>query len=147
MNSTKRQGESDAAFFLRNVAMASFSACVAEIATIPMDTAKVRLQIQKPAAPGEALRYNGLFGTMKTVAAEEGPFALFGGLSAGLQRQLIFAGLRIGLYVPVRDMITGPMAEGQFPSLLQKISTAMITGTIAISVANPTDLVKIKMQA
>lgn len=43
MQSTKKAGESDLAFFLRNVAMASFSACVAEIATIPMDTAKVRL--------------------------------------------------------------------------------------------------------
>jgi hypothetical protein len=43
MNVKKREGESDSAFFMRNVAMASFSACVAEIATIPVDTAKVRL--------------------------------------------------------------------------------------------------------
>jgi len=60
---------------------------------------------------------------------------------------VVFAGLRIGLYVPIRDAITGPLEEGQFPSLMQKIATAMVTGTIAISVANPTDLVKIKMQA
>jgi len=63
----------------------------------------------------------------------------------GLQRQVLFAGLRVGLYIPVRNMITGPLPEGQYPSLLQKIATAMATGTIAISVANPTDLVKIKM--
>ena len=44
-------------------------------------------------------------------------------------------------------MITGPLAEGQYPSLAQKIATAMVSGTLAISVANPTDLVKIKMQA
>jgi len=30
---------------------------------------------------------------------------------------------------------------------MQKVSTALITGTLAISVANPTDLVKVKMQA
>ena len=84
---------------------------------------------------------------MGKVASEEGPLALFGGLSAGLQRQLIFAGLRIGLYVPIRDMITGPLPEGVYPSMMQKVSTALITGTIAISVANPTDLVKVKMQA
>ena len=84
---------------------------------------------------------------MGKVAGEEGPLALFGGLSAGLQRQLVFAGLRIGLYVPIRDMITGPLPEGQFPTMLQKVQTALITGTIAISVANPTDLVKVKMQA
>jgi solute carrier family 25 uncoupling protein 8/9 len=83
---------------------------------------------------------------MKTVGAEEGVKGLYGGLAAGLQRQTVFAGLRVGLYLPVRNMITGPLEEGQFPSLLQKIVTAMITGTIAISVANPTDLVKVKMQ-
>ena len=44
-------------------------------------------------------------------------------------------------------MITGPLAEGQFPTMIQKIETALITGTLAISVANPTDLVKVKMQA
>lgn len=47
MQSAKKEGESDAAFFVRNVAMASFSASVAEVITIPVDTAKVRLQIQK----------------------------------------------------------------------------------------------------
>jgi hypothetical protein len=43
MQSLKKEGESDVAFFMRNVGMAAFSACVAEVATIPMDTAKVRL--------------------------------------------------------------------------------------------------------
>jgi solute carrier family 25 (mitochondrial uncoupling protein), member 8/9 len=86
MQSTKKAGESDAAFFMRNVGMASFSACVAEVITIPMDTAKVRLQLQGPVAAGETLRYNGLMGTVKTIAAEEGAGALFGGLTAGLQR-------------------------------------------------------------
>ena len=51
-------------------------------------------------------------GTAQKIAAEEGFFALYGGLSAGLQRQILFAGLRIGLYNPVRDMITGPLKEG-----------------------------------
>lgn len=126
--------------------MAAFSACVAETLTIPMDTSKVRLQLQKT-PEGEKPRYNGLMGTMKTIAAEEGATALFGGLAPGLQRQVLFAGLRVGLYIPIRNIITGPLAEGQYPTLLQKIATAMATGTIAISVANPTDLVKIKMQA
>lgn len=47
--------------------------------------------------------------------------------------------------MPVRDIVTGPLPEGVNPSLLQKIVAAAITGTIAISVANPTDLVKVKM--
>lgn len=43
-------------------------------------------------------------------------------------------------------MITGPLPEGVNPSLFQKIVAAAVTGTIGISVANPADLVKIKMQ-
>jgi solute carrier family 25 uncoupling protein 8/9 len=84
---------------------------------------------------------------MGKVAAEEGPIALWNGLVPGLQRQFVFAGLRVGLYVPVRDVITGPLAPGQNPTLLQKILAGMTTGTIGIAVANPTDVVKIRMQA
>ena len=51
------------------------------------------------------------------------------------------------MYVQVREMITGPLKEGEYPSLLQKIATGIISGGIAISVANPADLVKVKMQA
>ena len=50
------------------------------------------------------------------------------------------------MYVPVRDMVTGPLPEGVNPTLLQKIAAGIITGGIAITVANPTDLVKVKMQ-
>jgi solute carrier family 25 uncoupling protein 8/9 len=35
---------------------------------------------------------------MRTMIAEEGFRSLFKGLNAGLQRQMVFASLRIGLY-------------------------------------------------
>ena len=84
--------------------------------------------------------------TIKTISAEEGPRNLFSGLSPGLQRQFLFAGLRIGLYVPIRNIICGEMKPGENPTLLQKIMAGMTTGAIAISIANPTDLVKVRMQ-
>ena len=146
MNTKRRQGEGDVAFFIRNVLMASSAAMIAETATIPMDTAKVRMQLQK-VEPGQAPRYNGLLGTTKTIAAEEGALALWNGLTPGLQRQFVFAGLRIGLYIPIRNMICGEMKPGENPSLLQKIMAGMATGAIGITVANPTDVVKIRMQA
>ena len=146
MNSKRREGEGEVAFFIRNVLMASTAAMTAEVATIPLDTAKVRLQLQK-VVPGETPRYNGLLGTMKVMAAEEGTLSLWNGLTPGLQRQFVFAGLRIGMYVPIRNMICGPLKEGQNPTLLQKILAGMTTGAIGITVANPTDVVKIRMQA
>ena len=43
MNTKRMEGEGDVAFFVRNVLMASAAAMWAEVATIPLDTAKVRL--------------------------------------------------------------------------------------------------------
>lgn len=84
---------------------------------------------------------------MKTIAAEEGPFALYNGLSAGLQRQIVFAGLRIGLYIPVRNLIAGELKPGENPTLRVKILAGLCTGAIGISIANPTDVVKVRLQS
>lgn len=92
-------------------------------------------------------KYKGLVGTAMKIGSEEGVLALFDGLSAGLQRQFVNASLRIGLYVPVRDLITGPLPPGQNPTLIQKIATGMTTGAIGITFANPMDMVKIRLQA
>jgi solute carrier family 25 uncoupling protein 8/9 len=70
---------------MKNVLCASASGMVAETLTIPADTAKVRLQIQK-VEPGQKARYSGLFGTIKTIAAEEGVIKLWDGIVPGLQR-------------------------------------------------------------
>ena len=73
--------------------------------TIPLDTAKVRLQLQGKALAGEAHvvpKYRGMFGTMATIAREEGVASLWRGIVPGLHRQCLFGGLRIGLYEPVR---------------------------------------------
>jgi hypothetical protein len=43
MNIKKREGEGEIGYFLRSVGMASLSASIGEIVTIPFDTAKVRL--------------------------------------------------------------------------------------------------------
>ena len=77
-----------------------------QICTIPLDTAKVRLQLQKKgvAAAGDAAalpKYRGMLGTVATVAREEGLSALWKGIVPGLHRQCLYGGLRIGLYEPV----------------------------------------------
>jgi len=123
---------------------------VGEIATIPLDTAKVRLQIQGGKGQGaagadSALKYRGMLHAITVIAKEEGPAALYKGLVAGLQRQMLFASLRIGLYEPVRDLVIGK--DVKEPSFGAKVVAGLITGTIGILVANPTDIVKIRLQA
>lgn len=73
--------------------------------------------------------------------------SLYNGLNAGLQRQCVFAGLRIGLYIPVRNLIAGELKPGENPTLATKIAAGLCTGAIGISVANPTDVVKVRLQA
>lgn len=89
--------------------------------------------------------YRGLLGTCATVAREEGIGSLWKGLGPGLQRQVIYGGLRIGLYEPVKNIITGGKTEGD--NLGVKVLSGLATGALAISVASPTDLVKVRMQA
>lgn len=73
-----------------------------QICTIPLDVAKVRLQLQKRVVSGEGSpKYRGLLGTIATIAKEERLSALWHGIIPGLHRQCIYGGLRIALYPPV----------------------------------------------
>mmetsp|Transcript_7436 Transcript_7436/g.22008 ORF Transcript_7436/g.22008 Transcript_7436/m.22008 type:complete len:305 (-) Transcript_7436:550-1464(-) len=121
------------------------AACTAEIATLPLDTAKVRLQLQAKGAVTP--KYRGLIGTTLTVAREEGPKALWSGLEPGLHRQVLYGGLRIGLYEPVKRIFMGSANADQPAPLPIKIAAGMTTGALAILVASPTDLVKVRMQS
>lgn len=110
---------------------------------MPLDTAKVRLQLQAKGAITP--KYKGLVGTTMTVAREEGARALWSGVVPGLHRQVLYGGLRIGLYEPVK---TAFMGDSDKPAPLHiKIAAGMTTGAFAIAVASPTDLVKVRMQA
>ncbi|KAF7825579.1 mitochondrial uncoupling protein 1 [Senna tora] len=126
----------------------AFAACFAEICTIPLDTAKVRLQIQKQVVAGDLTlpKYRGLLGTVGTIAREEGLSALWKGIVPGLHRQCLYGGLRIGLYEPVKNMYVGKDFVGDVP-ISKKILAGLTTGAVAIAIANPTDLVKVRLQA
>ncbi|KAK2384853.1 mitochondrial uncoupling protein [Trifolium repens] len=87
-----------------------------------------------------------MLGTVGTIAREEGLSALWKGIVSGLHRQCLYGGLRIGLYEPVKTFYTGKDHVGDVP-LSKKILAAFTTGAVAIAVANPTDLVKVRLQA
>ena len=69
--------------FVSNLAASAIAASFAEVCTIPIDTAKVRLQLQLKTAAGVKPKYNGMFGTIATVAREEGVGALWKGITPG----------------------------------------------------------------
>ena len=83
MDTKRRRGESDLAFLIRNILMGSAAGMIAETSTIPLDTAKVRMQLQ--VVPGGITpRYNGILRSVARIQSEEGTFALWNGLMPGL---------------------------------------------------------------
>lgn len=81
-------------------AAASVGAVVAETITLPIDIAKVRLQMQAPLFDG-SFRYTGFLQAIFRVANDEGPTALWRGITPALLRQVSYTSLSFVLYTPV----------------------------------------------
>ncbi|XP_040820041.1 mitochondrial uncoupling protein 3 isoform X2 [Ochotona curzoniae] len=127
---------------------AGTAACFADLLTFPLDTAKVRLQIQgeNPVAlAAPSVQYRGVLGTILTMVRTEGPRSPYNGLVAGLQRQMSFASIRIGLYDSVKQFYTPKGADHS--SVTVRVLAGCTTGAMAVTCAQPTDVVKVRFQA
>ena len=80
------------------------------------------------------------------MSAEQGPLILWRGLAAGLQVNILFNAVSIGMYVPIRNLITGSLEPNQNPSTLQMLAAATISSTASWTIANPAQVAKIRMQ-
>lgn len=105
-------------------------------------------QLQAP----RGFKYRGIFRTMYVISAEEGVRALYNGLIAGLHRQLCFASIRIGLYDNVKNAYIGfffgdKPQEVSGSNVTLRILAGITTGASAVLLAQPTDVVKVRMQA
>ena len=58
------------------------------------------------AQASRSAQYRGVLGPLLTMVRTEGPCSLYSGLVAGLQRQMSFASIRIGLYDSVKQFYT-----------------------------------------
>lgn len=126
---------------------AGTAACIADLFTFPLDTAKVRLQIQgenKASVNMKSAQYKGVFGTISTMVKTEGPRSLYNGLVAGLQRQMSFASVRIGLYDSVKQFYT---KGSEHVGIGSRLLAGCTTGAMAVALAQPTDVVKVRFQA
>ncbi|XP_078000390.1 dicarboxylate carrier UCP2-like isoform X2 [Glandiceps talaboti] len=143
---------------------AGTAACMADLITFPLDTAKVRLQIQGEvpskavqfngsnllleSSGARSLQYRGIFGTIMTICRQEGGRALYNGLIPGLQRQMCFASIRIGMYDSVKSFYQDALKKGMSGNGIGiRILAGITTGAAAVSFAQPTDVVKVRLQA
>lgn len=106
----------------------------------PMDVTKTRLQVSKIQA--------GMTSTMYNIFMKEGLIKglYMPGLTASVVREMLSSGPRAGFYVPLRDKIDSIFVS-QRGGFFTKAIAAIITGTMGSIVANPVDVVKIRLMS
>ena len=111
----------------------------------PLDVAKTRMQTAKPisGAPPPSL-----LGTLREMRAAGGLAGLFApGLAASALREMLYSGAKAGFYVPLRDAFVsrGGGAGGGDGAAAAKVAAALCTGVLGSLLANPIDVVKIRL--
>lgn len=117
--------------------------CVAESVTIPIDVVKTRLQLQGEL--GANRMYNGAFDAARKMYVTEGLKSWYKGITPALLRQATYGSLRYGLYEPIKTAFG--VRRGEYCPLWKKILAGTLSGALSSSLCNPTDLVKVRMQA
>eukprot|EP00002_Diphylleia_rotans_P032890 TRINITY_DN6944_c0_g1_i1.p1 TRINITY_DN6944_c0_g1~~TRINITY_DN6944_c0_g1_i1.p1 ORF type:complete len:290 (-),score=48.79 TRINITY_DN6944_c0_g1_i1:220-1011(-) len=133
---------SPTSLILRQLAAGGIACMIGSAILNPMDVIKVRLQTQGQLSMG-GKTYTGFMDCARTIVRQEGALALGKGMSASMLREATYSSLRMGLYRPVRDLIAPP---DQDAGLGRKILAGLTTGAIGSCIANPTDVIKIRMQ-
>ena len=86
--------------------------------------------------------------TFLTILNTEGALALNKGVVPATVRGMLYGGLRIGMYGPLKDAMSDVGGrEAADVGLGTKISAGVVSGGIAAGVCNPTDIIKTRMQA
>lgn len=127
-----------------NIIAGFIAASIAEAVTIPFDTVKVYMQIQRKehiTPQSLSVMYN-----IRKVIQEKGPVPLYSGLTAGIVRMMIFGGIRIPLYETLKNVMCKDAQELQMTPTWKKAVAGALAGGIAIAVACPADDIKVKMQ-
>ncbi|CAL8107520.1 unnamed protein product [Calicophoron daubneyi] len=125
------------------------AAIFAEACTFPIDTSKTRLQLQGEMVTGAARKfvggtYRGMLHCMYSVAKNEGLRSLYQGLSAAILRQTVYGTIKFGIYNHMkRKIYPNPMDE----TLIVNATLAAFSGAFSNAIANPADMMKIRLQA
>lgn len=141
---TKREVSNPVYRFLGSAA----GAIAAELATLPTDVAKTRLQVLP--------HYRGMIHCLTLTYQEEGVAALWSGLVPALVRQVCYSSLAMVIYEPVRNAFaaavgsaSGSSDDGEVrqPGFAERLMAGGTAGALAITVFNPTEVIKTQLQS
>jgi len=127
---------------LKGLVYGGFASCVAETVTMPVDVVKTKLQMD--GSGGSVKMYSGAADCASKLVKAEGAAGLFTGLPPALVRQSTYGSLRYGLYGPIKNSMG--IKAGEAVPLWKKIVAGGTAGAVASAIANPTDLMKVRLQ-
>eukprot|EP00933_Yihiella_yeosuensis_P085073 TRINITY_DN99874_c0_g1_i1.p1 TRINITY_DN99874_c0_g1~~TRINITY_DN99874_c0_g1_i1.p1 ORF type:complete len:318 (-),score=78.95 TRINITY_DN99874_c0_g1_i1:143-1096(-) len=104
----------------------------------PLDLIKVRMQLQTETPK------LGMVQMGSSILKNEGPLGLFKGVDASAARQLVYSGVRFGMY----DILKTAAGEKDHPlSMGAKVGCAAAAGAMGAFAGNPGDVAMVRMQA
>ncbi|XP_073289106.1 mitochondrial uncoupling protein 5-like [Primulina huaijiensis] len=153
---------------LKGFVEGGIASIVAGCSTHPLDLIKVRMQLQGEAPPANpvlrpALAFHpaigahhhhvhvpppprvGLVSVGLRIVQQDGPAALFSGVSATMLRQTLYSTTRMGLYEIIKKKWTDPNTNNM--PLMRKLTAGLIAGGVGAVVGNPADVAMVRMQA
>ncbi|EZA52152.1 Kidney mitochondrial carrier protein, partial [Ooceraea biroi] len=119
---------------------------VAELCTFPLDTTKTRLQVQgqKYDQKLARLRYSGMTDALLQISKNEGIKGLYSGISSAILRQATYGTIKFGTYYSLKKAVTDTWATGDLVTI--NVVCAALAGAVSSAIANPTDVIKVRMQ-
>ena len=137
----------------RDVFSAGWTTAIGSCLLNPTDVCKIRMQNEevsqasRTAVAARGRRYTTFSGTARVIWRQEGVWGLWSpGIVASALRDHVYSGIRIGLYPLVKGVVGGGAAGDGDIGVLRKLLAGMLTGSLGSALANPTDLVKIRIQ-
>eukprot|EP00049_Salpingoeca_infusionum_P004593 m.81431 g.81431 ORF g.81431 m.81431 type:complete len:342 (+) comp12634_c2_seq2:36-1061(+) len=112
------------------------------------DSAKVRMQAESLLVPDVAQRsYTSFPSALRTIVTQEGAWSLLSaGIVSACYRDILYSGIRYGAY-PIVKRVVFSYADGNDLGVGKKMICGAITGGVGSFIANPTDIVKMRMQS
>ncbi|CAH0556453.1 unnamed protein product [Brassicogethes aeneus] len=122
------------------------ASCVAEFGTFPIDVTKTRLQVQGQILDKQhaKLKYNGMIDCFLKIAKQEGFASLYSGIWPAVLRQATYGTIKFGTYYSLKSIILEHKNGKE--SVTVNIVCAVIAGAVSSAIANPTDVLKVRMQ-
>ncbi|GAA5854756.1 hypothetical protein JCM8547_004060 [Rhodosporidiobolus lusitaniae] len=140
----------DVRLLAQKVALAGTANMTAALFTNPMDLVKVRQQLQlKSVGKGgkESARSTNALRTLVAMVRAEGLGSIYKGLSGSLLREGSYSGIRMGGYDLVKSSLVKSFPLADPNGFGTKLAAGMASGMVGAAIANPADLLKVRLQA